>query len=294
MKKIVAMLLLLTMVCGLFAGCVEEPTPTVTKPQYDGLAAAKEYLYAMYKDNNGASTIRDFSVVSVVAIEGVSYSVSWAIEVVAGDASAVSVADNGNKTATVSILNSKPAEEIQYNLVGTLSDADGKTETVKFNYVIPAVAVSGTVFVEQPEIGVPYKYALEQNELGKTLYFTGEMAGYYMASSESPLDAVDVYLEEVEGGLRVYFMDGEVKTYIDIIPREGYTDKANIALTAEPTCVYTWDAERGTLVAKLGEVSFYIGTYSTYNTFSVSNFSYIEDVTKIGASQFPAGLAIVG
>ncbi len=295
MKKIIAMLLLLTMALGLFAGCNGTEAPSTTgAPKTNGLADAKAYLQAMYKENNGTAYTRDFKVVSVVAIDGVTYPVTWSIEVTAGDSAAVSVADNGDKTATVSILNSKPTEEVQYNLVGTLTDAEGKTETVTFNYVIPAVeAAGGTTFAENPEVGTGYKFALEQNEIGKTLYFTGAMDGYYMASSENPLEAVDVYLEEAEGGLRVYFMDGSTKTYIDIIPREGYTDKANIALTAEPTCVYTWDAERGTLVAKLAEASFYLGTYGTYTTFSVSNFTYIEDVSKVGVSQFPAGFATV-
>ena len=291
MKKIIAMLLLLTMALGLFAGC---NNAEANNPNASGLADAKAYLQAMYKENSGTAYTRDFNVVSVVAIDGVSYPVTWSIEVTAGDATAVSVADNGDKTATVSILNSKPTEEVQYNLVGTVSDAEGKTETVKFNYVIPAVAAAGgTTFVEEPAVDTAYKFALSQNSIGKTLFFTGAMNGYYLATSENPLEAADVYLEEAEGGLRAYFMAGKDKTYIDIIPRDDAADKANVTLTTEPTCVYTWDKERSTLVAKLGEHSFYLGTYSTYTTFSVSNFSYIEDVSKVGVSQFPAGFATV-
>jgi hypothetical protein len=114
------------------------------------------------------------------------------------------------------------------------------------------------------------------------------MNGYYFATSTSTADAVDVYLEEVEGGLRLYFLDGETKTYVEIYDRgEG---KAGVQLSTEPTTTYTFDAERKTLVATFGENSFYMGCYSDYNTMSASNTSYIEDTSKIGVSQFPAGL----
>ena len=46
------------------------------------------------------------------------------------------------------------------------------------------------------------------------------------------------------------------------------------------------------MVADLGDLGkFYLGTYNTYNTISTSNVSYIADISKIGASQFPAGFA---
>ena len=292
MKKIISLVLILAMALCLFAGC-EKPAENPTVPAAS-LVDAKNYLEAMYKETNGSAFTRDFNVVTVVTIEGVAYPVTWAIEVTAGDSAAVTVTDNGNKTATVNIVNGKPAEEVKYNLVGTVSDEAGNKETVTFNYVIPAVAASGTVFVEQPEVGATYKFAMEQNEVGKTLYFTGEMDGYYLATSENSFDGVDVTVEEAEGGHRLYFMKGDVKTYIDVVLREGYTDKCNVIMTTEPTCVYNWDAERGTYTTTLGEVTFYIGTYGTYTTFSVSKFSYIEDVSKVGVSQFPAGLATVG
>jgi hypothetical protein len=55
MKKIVAMLLLLTMLCGVFAGCGEEPAPATVPTQVSTLADAKAYLQAMYKENDGTA-----------------------------------------------------------------------------------------------------------------------------------------------------------------------------------------------------------------------------------------------
>ena len=297
MKKFISILLVLAMVAALFAGCdsTGKNPGTTTAPTQGGanaLNAAKDYVYTMYKEDDGKETIRNYSVVSLVSIGKETYDITWAIEVSSGDAACLEVTDDGTM-ATVNILNAKPTEAVVYSLVGTIADANGESVKVTFKHTIPAAEATGVNFVDAPVPGTAYKFALEQNEVGATLYFTGEMSGYYMASSESPFDAVDVYVEEVEGGLRAYFMDGDTKTYIDLVLREGYTDKANIVLTTEPAAVYTWDADRDTLVAKLGEASFYIGTYSTYTTFSVSNFSYIEDVSKIGDSQFPSGFCTV-
>lgn len=301
MKKIISLLLVLAMCAALFAGCTPSDdgatttAPTETTGAVADTAAldnAKSYVYNMYKEDDGGSTVRSYSVVSVVSIGTTSYDIQWAIEVTSGDAACLELSDDGTM-ATVSILNAKPEEEVVYNLVGTIADEAGNSVTVTFKHNIPAAEATGVNIVDEPVPGTAYKYIVEQNELGAILYFAGEMSGYYMATTENPFDAVDVYVEETEGGLLLYFMDGETKTYINLVPREDAADKANIQLVTEPTCVYTWDAERDTLVAQLGEASFYIGTYSTYNTFSVSNFSYIEDASKIGVSQFPAGFCTV-
>ena len=49
MKKLIAMLLALTMMAVMFVGCSEEPAVETES----GLATAKEYLYTMYKDASG-------------------------------------------------------------------------------------------------------------------------------------------------------------------------------------------------------------------------------------------------
>ena len=138
--------------------------------------------------------------------------------------------------------------------------------------------------------GSSYVFALVQAELGQTLYFTGEMSGYYLATSTNAAAAAKVTAEAVEGGMRFYFDKAGVKTYIDIIPREDNPAKVNVVLTETPTAVFTWDAERKVYTAAVGESTWYLGTYNTYNTISASDVSYIEDVTKIGVSQFPAQL----
>ena len=141
--------------------------------------------------------------------------------------------------------------------------------------------------VTAPKAGTAYKLGFTQAKLGKDLYFTGAMDGYYLATSNSLTEAVDVYIEEVEGGLRLYFMDGSTKTYIDVIPREGAEGKVNVVLTTEPTCVYTFNSTFGTFVTTVEGNDWYLGTYGEYSTISASKTSYIENTTTIGVSQFP-------
>ena len=89
-------------------------------------------------------------------------------------------------------------------------------------------------------------------------------------------------------------MKGEVKTYIDIVPRGADNPgKVNVILTEEPTCVYNWDADRKTYVSEVDGNTWYLGCYNTYNTMSASLIKYIENLEVIGATQFPAGPYVV-
>ena len=151
-------------------------------------------------------------------------------------------------------------------------------------------------FVDEPYADFAYKFAVQQNNLGQILYFTGEMSGYYLATSADPADAVDVFVENVDGGgLRLYFMADEVKTYIDVVARgEDQPSKVNVVLTDAPTCLYTWDSVRRTFVTyAVADNAWYLGCYNTYNTLSASQIKYIENTEVIGVSQFPAGLCTV-
>ena len=106
-------------------------------------------------------------------------------------------------SVTIGIGEYTGEEDLKFTLTATVtSGTDSKSVT--FEYYIPGTPAktSGPVFVEVPEVGGTYKYALEQAELGKTLYFTGAMNGNYLASSDNVLDAVDVTIEEVDGGVR--------------------------------------------------------------------------------------------
>ena len=259
------------------------------------LASAKAYIYQLYKNPTRKDikvTLTDFDILGKVAVDGVEYAVEWAV-----DTESVKLSVNEDGSVHVNI-NEKSPVELVYTLTATVKDAAGNAEAVSFQRKVPAAATTGVMYVETPEVGVAYKFALDQNGLTPptTLFLNGEMSGNYLGTTASVLDAVDVYLEEAEGGYYIYFFAGEAKKYVNITTytKDDGSLKNTQKIEDAPSVPYTWDAERGTMVADLGELGqYYLGTYNTYNTMSTSSVSYIADVTKIGVSQFPAGFANV-
>ena len=146
--------------------------------------------------------------------------------------------------------------------------------------------------VEAPAFDAAYKFALDQVNRGETLYFAGAMSGNYFATTTNALEAVDVYLEEVEGGVRFYFLADDVKNYLDI---HEYTEgKAGVRITTEPSAVFTYSEDAKTYVANVAGEDRYLGTYNTYNTISASSTSYItgSKAGDVGVKQFVAYFCI--
>ncbi len=160
MKKIIALLLVLVMSLGLFAGCVEQP---VEDPN---LAAAKDYLYAMYKEEEGTKTTRNFDRVAVVRIDGTNYDIDWAVKVVSGDEGIVTVQKNeADKTVTIVVSEEVP-NETKYELTATIKGQNGATETLTFNHSVPKVPTAAEI--------LDMAYALESGkEMDGTYKLTG-------------------------------------------------------------------------------------------------------------------------
>ncbi len=166
----------------------------------------------------------------------------------------------------------------------------------EFKVLVEAAATDVYVAepVEAPAAGEAYKLVLFQNLAGGVFYFNGEASGdRYLGTTEKADKAVDVYLEEVEGGFKLYFMNGEEKTYIEI--GENAEGKTAAQLKAETDVVAVWNEEAKTLFTTVNGTNYYLGTYKTYTTFSVSKTDYIigEKAADIDISQFPARLCKV-
>jgi len=293
MKKLIACVLALVMCLSVFAGCDSGNVPETTEPNApaaptaaDGLENAKAYLRTMYKDKAG-KVLRDFDLVSQVKIGTFTYDIAWTTD---ASEENVKISAPANNKVTIDVNENPGEEDLIFKLTATLT-AEGKSVSADFDFYVPGTPASsgGPAFVEAPAAGSTYKFALVQAELGKTLYFTGAMSGNYLATSEDPTKAVDVTIEEADGGVRLFFMDGETKTYIDI--HEYQEGKAGVRLTAEPTATFVWNAECKVFTAEVAGAPRYLGTYSTYNTISASDIKYIsgDNLGKIGISQFPAG-----
>ena len=133
MKKIISILLLLTLCIGIFAGCAPAEDPA--------LDAAAEYLYAMYKDAK-STTDADYTVVSQVRVDGVVYPITWTTD----KAENAQVAGSENNMTTIKIVAAE--EDINYKLTATLKNEQGQEVSVSFDRIIPAKAqVSGKTFV---------------------------------------------------------------------------------------------------------------------------------------------------
>lgn len=131
--------------------------------------------------------------------------------------------------------------------------------------------------ITAPVAGTAYKLALVHGGKGNAmLYFTGaEKPNYpwYMLSTTNEAEAVDVFVEEVDGGLRLYFMASGTKTYLDM-HKDG--THYSLRLTTEPTAVYTWNTEHNTFVATVDDKDCFIGTSGTYDTFSCNKMDYVD------------------
>jgi len=162
----------------------------------------------------------------------------------------------------------------------------------------PPAGVVATL-VETPQVGVAYKMAMNN---GSILYFNGQTESasvtYRLATSVDATKAVDVYLEAVSGvnnGYRLYFMNGSTKTYIRVYHRTdgdpGFGKGSLELVTTAPTEYFTYDSTAKTLIYDYdGNNAYYMGTYSTFSTFSVSNTYYItgDKAANVDVSQFPA------
>lgn len=131
--------------------------------------------------------------------------------------------------------------------------------------------------IETPVAGTAYKLGMFQVNKDVMLYFTGlinqESTPWYMKSTENVAEAIDVFVEEVEGGLRLYFTIEGTKTYLDM-HKDG--THYSLRLTTEPTAVYTWNEEHKTFVAMVEDKECFIGTSGTYTTFSCNKLEQIS------------------
>ena len=125
MKKFLAMLMLLAMCfsCAAMAETTDED-----------LAAAKTYLFMMYKDLP-ETTMSDYEVVGVINIGGIEFPITWT-----ADSDTIKIVPQDNKMVTIDVDEKNP-EEVTYTLTATLSNAAGKTLSVSFAHKVPAAMI---------------------------------------------------------------------------------------------------------------------------------------------------------
>ncbi len=310
MKKLLILLLTLVLCVGCFVACVDggdttdtdagtgtTPTDTTgetggdeTAPDTSGeedaatLADAAAYLNNLYKDGK-ESTDRSYDVVARVLIGGVAFPVTWAT-----DRAEITIKASDKEGFYTVVIPDTVTEEIAYVLTATITDADGKTETKSFNRKVPVINNAG--IVTEPVENTAYKFFMKQANLGKTLYALGEMSGEkYIKSTNDAKAAPDFFVEKAEGGFKLFATINGAKTYINARTTTAEDGKVSkyLELSTEAGAIWTYDAEVNAWLTTIGTETYCVGTYSSYDTFCISEKSYIN-ADNSGVSQFPAGL----
>ena len=160
MKKVLAWLLLLTLVLGTFAGCKPKEAD-VTEPPYQGAGAADaiEYLKGFYTDS-GKQTPVDFTRFGIVRVGGVAFDVVWTTDV---SEDLVKIVVNDDGTVTIDI-NEECEADTEYTLTATITDAQGNTATHSWTYILPEgvdmVEVVKAAYALKPGESLPYESRL--------------------------------------------------------------------------------------------------------------------------------------
>jgi len=130
-------------------------------------------------------------------------------------------------------------------------------------------------YVVAPAVDTAYNLMVTQENTTQDLYFAGAEQGNYLASTENVAEAAVLKLVETEGGYHVQVVSAEGTKYLNVEVSGKYV---NGKVQDEPTTVWTWNAELNTLVTNQttseGTNDFYMGTYGTYTTISLSKTSY--------------------
>ena len=127
--------------------------------------------------------------------------------------------------------------------------------------------VGHTPPVDIPEVGVPYKFGMVQVNVDANAiyYLRGGMSGvYYLATNSSYASAIDVYLEQADGGYYCYAMVDGSKLYINMhLNASG--SHVDAAYESDPSTVYTYDVEKQTIIANVNGADYWIGTRNDKN-----------------------------
>ncbi len=128
MKKFISILMLVALTLTMFVACNEEKPETKSD-----LEAAADYINSLYKGAD-EKTASDYEVAGIVKIEGVTYTVTWTVDVAEG----VTIKESSTSGFYIVDVNEKSPEEIKYVLKATIADAAGNKIEKTFNRTVPA------------------------------------------------------------------------------------------------------------------------------------------------------------
>ena len=141
----------------------------------------------------------------------------------------------------------------------------------------PSTVVSNVDKVTAPAAETAYLITIDQEKLSTPtqIYLIAEMGGYYVKTNKDQIAAVKYYVEVVEGGYKIYRLEGETKKYLGVTTNDTHV---NVSLNQET--VWTIDADGIHVTLGEGDAAkvWYLGTKGTYET--VGMYTDSADVCK--------------
>ena len=210
MKKILALLILLTLVVSVFTACKKDETPADDTPVVDDnqqgtgdteeptLEDAKIVVRDLYKDK-ATTTAGDFNVVASVVVDGVKFTVTWS----SNNANVQITESTKDNAYLVDIIPEEPEADIEYVLTATITAPNGETLDTTFKFTVPKFKVNthaeylaaedaAPLVVE----GVVYGIMSKSVDDGENSIFVQDLnstGGYYLYNvSEEILESVKI------------------------------------------------------------------------------------------------------
>ena len=288
MKRILTLFLLVVMCLGVcsLAGCQLTPgtgttstTTEPTTPPVDVMAQAKVLVRELYKDSAVAPK-KDYTLVSQIVVAGETYPVTWSV-----DTDLVTISEEPVDGFYVVDLPASNDTEVAYVLTATITV--GEVEgTVTFERTLPLINYTAVTELEE---NVAYKLFFDSATLNQMLYAKASTVSgnKYIDTTNDPKAAPDYFAEKVDGGYKFYTTDANGnKLYVNPnlqAASDGHWSKY-LGLAESTEAVFTYNADKAAWVVTLEGTEYYMGTYNTYNTFSISESSHLPSDTS-----FPGG-----
>ena len=258
-------------------------TPPVSEPAADSTLSVKDAInLALSKEHNIYTTGKYYVTGKITEIYNTQYG-NMKITDDAGNILTIYGTYSADGSTRFDAMSSQPKVGDTVTIYGVVGQYNG-TPQIKNGWIVkingsapstdpvtpPAPPASNLSVVDSIEAGKAYKFGMVQGNLGSTFYLAGGMSSYYMATTTDASAAIDVYVENANGGYYLYTLSGGSKLYINAIKQIGDDGKEHVNGKYEnsPVTVYTWNAELKTLVADIEGTPYGWGTRNdkSYNT----------------------------
>ena len=166
----------------------------------------------------------------------------------------------------------KPLKTGDYTLTISYTDSNSKVYTDSISVTVTEDSMADKEVVE---IG---KFGLWQKNREETLYFNGLMDGFYLGSTTSFEEAVEVSAyKATENSVYLRITDGANQNNFIAAAVSDDGEHNNILMSTE-AYEWTYNSEYDAYTSVLeNEDEVYIGNYSSFDTFSLSTMDHITD-----------------